>query len=73
MFGVMPYALGMVLLPIAFGLAILALLVILRRERRQRESGLRVRRPLFVTVTLGVLGFLGVAYITVYVMSALTA
>jgi hypothetical protein len=63
----------MVLLPVAFGLAILALLVILRRERRQRELGQPAPRPLFVTLILAAFAALAVVYITVYVVSALTA
>jgi hypothetical protein len=63
----------MVLLPIAFGLAILALLMILRRERYQRALGHAAPRPLFVTLVLAAFAALAVVYVTVYVVSALTA
>jgi hypothetical protein len=47
------------LLPVAFAAAILALLVILRRERRQRELGLAPPRPLYVYMALGFFAFVG--------------
>lgn len=47
------------LLPITFAAAILALLVILRRERHQRESGVAAPRPLYVYMALGVFAFVG--------------
>jgi hypothetical protein len=62
-----------ILLPIAIGVAVLALLAILRRERHARESGLAIRRPLFVTLTLAVFAFLAAVYVTVFVVSSLTA
>ena len=63
----------MVLLPVAFGIAIPALLVILRRERHEREAGLVAPRPLLVRMTLAVFAVLAVLYVTVYLVSALTA
>jgi hypothetical protein len=63
----------MVLLPVAIGLAVLALLAILRNERHQGESGIQVKRPVFVTLTLALLAFFAAVYVTVYVVSALTA
>jgi hypothetical protein len=62
-----------VLLPIAFGIAVLALLVMLRRERHERESGLAAPRPLLVRMTLAVFAVLAVFYVAVYVVSAVTA
>jgi hypothetical protein len=67
------YATGVVLLPVAFGIAILALLVILRQERHEREAGLAAPRPLLATMTLAVFAVLAVLYVTVYLVSALTA
>ena len=61
----------MVLLPVAFGIAVMALLLIVRRERHQRESGLAASRPAYVTVTLVVFALLGASYIAIYVVSAL--
>lgn len=63
----------MVLLPVAFGIAILALLVLVRRERHERETGLAARRPLLVRTTLAEFAVLAVLYLTVYLISALTA
>jgi hypothetical protein len=62
----------MVLLPVAIGLAVLALLAILRRERHQHESGIPAERPLFVTLVLVLLAFLGLVYLTLYMVSSLT-
>ena len=59
----------MVLLPVALAAAILALLVILRRERRQRAAGEALSRPLYVDLALGFLAFFGVFF----VVGALTA
>jgi hypothetical protein len=47
------------LLPLAFAAAILSLLVILRRERYQRVSGLAAPRPLYVYMALGFFAFVG--------------
>ena len=55
----------MVLLPIAFGVAILELLVLIRRERHERESGLATARPLLVRMTLAVLAVLALLYVAV--------
>jgi hypothetical protein len=63
----------MVLLPVAIGLAVLALLAILRSERHQGESGIQVKRPVFGTLTLAVLALFVAVCVTVYVVSALTA
>lgn len=62
----------MVLLPVAFGIAVIALLAILRRQRHQRESGLSAPRPLYVTLILSLFGLLAVVYVTTYVVSTLT-
>jgi hypothetical protein len=61
-----------VLLPVAIGIAIVALLANLRRERHARETGRAVPRPVFVTLTLAVLAVVGLLYVGVYVMSILT-
>jgi hypothetical protein len=53
------YASRVVLLPGAFAAAILALLVILRRERHQRLSGIAAPRPLYVYMALGFFAFVG--------------
>jgi hypothetical protein len=50
----------------------MALLLIIRRERHQRESGYTAPRPAYVTVTLVLFAVLGVSYIAVYVASSLT-
>ena len=63
----------MVLLPIAFGFAILALLSILRQERHRRESGLPAHRSALVTLVLATFALLAVAYFTIYLAGTLTA
>jgi hypothetical protein len=63
---------GVVLLPVAFGIAVMALLLIVRRERHERESGLAAHRPAYVTVTLVVFALLGASYLAMYVVSTLT-
>ena len=63
----------MVLLPIAFGIAVVALLAMLRRERHERESGRPAPRPPLVKTTLAVFAVLAALYIAVYVISTVTA
>ena len=60
----------MVLLPIAVGLAIVALLAILVRERR---SGVKAERPLYVTVTAALLVGLVGLYLVTYALNIITA
>ena len=67
------YASEVVLLPAAFAIAVMALLMILRRERHEREAGLGAPRPLLVRMTLGVFAVLAVLYVAVYAVSARTA
>lgn len=63
----------MLLLPIALGLAILALLVILRGERRNRTAGREAPRPLYVQMVLWFFALIVLAYVSVNLLSALTA
>jgi putative exporter of polyketide antibiotics len=60
-----------VLLPVAIGIAVMALLLIVRRQRHERESGLAARRPAYVTVTLTVFALLGASYVAVFVVNTL--
>ena len=51
----------------------MALLVLVRRERHERESSLATPRPLLVRMTLAVFAVLAVLYVAFYVIAALTA
>ena len=63
----------MVLLPVAVGIALVSLLVILRRERYARVSGRAAPRPAFVNLTLAAFAVLALLYIGVYVVGVFTA
>jgi hypothetical protein len=63
----------MVLLPVFMAVAIGILLYILRRERHERALGNAAPRPLYVNMALGLFAFIGAVYLTVYLVSALTA
>jgi hypothetical protein len=59
----------MVLLPIFMAIAIGILLFILRRERHERALGIAAPRPLYVNLALGLFAFIGVMYVTAWVVS----